>query len=62
MMYPPKKGKWTSESTEVRATVVTPTGSRSTGRIINWIGPAECELDTGVKGVLLETHLRRGGV
>jgi hypothetical protein len=62
MARAPKEGKWTSESTEVRATVVTPTGSRSTGRIINWIGPGECELDTGVKGVLLETYLRRGGV
>jgi hypothetical protein len=61
-MAAPAEGKWTSESTEVRATVVTPAGSRSTGRIINWIGPAECELDTGVKGVLLETHVRRGGV
>lgn len=43
----------------IRATIVTPTGARLNGQITCWIGPGECELDTGARGVLLETHQRR---
>jgi hypothetical protein len=41
------------------ATIVTYTGQHVSGKVTCWIGPGECELDTGARGVLLETHQRR---
>ena len=52
-------GKWCNADVAVQASVVTAAGTRASGVITRWIGPAECELDNGSRGVLVETALRR---
>jgi hypothetical protein len=51
--------KWTNASIGVQAEIVTASGGRSKGRIMNWTGPGECELDNGKRGLLVETWQRR---
>jgi hypothetical protein len=50
---------WSNKTANTQATIVGPTGSHHTGRIHCWIGPGECELANGKRGVLLETWQRR---
>lgn len=51
-------GKWCNGDLRT-AQIVTDGGGKATGVITRWTGPAECELDTGARGVLAETVARR---
>lgn len=57
-------GKWWCSATleaQPLSTIVTKAGGYANGRITHWLGDGEVELDTGKRGVLLETWQRRNG-
>ena len=53
------KGKWHNGVTGETVTIVKDGGGKSTGRVVCWTGPAECELDNGSRGRLVEAQTRR---
>jgi len=54
-----KPGYWCNADVARTATVVTASGVKASGVIVRWTGPAECVLDNGSSGVLLEAANRR---